>query len=267
MKNKRSIRRNDWKPLIAAVERHTVISLRELSSLVRTYTTVAPNYATWLLQQKGIIRRIQGKRQSLYKIIHKRSTDDAVTDPIEAIQALYGQGTIFSYGTALYFHGLSRYGRLTHYYLVSEQSRTQRNVGQVVARLVKTRLGSKIGVTKRKYGTRIVLITDLDRTIVDCIHRPGYAQGWENVMHALSRAKRVNARRLISYVKQYGVPLLAARVGVILEHFAKPWKARTEDIDSLLSYIPRRPIKFERGIKGRLNKKWNIYLPGDLLVE
>jgi predicted transcriptional regulator of viral defense system len=267
MYRKTKITAKQWQALLRDVRQRSSISLAELSALAKNNTHVGTDYVIWMLQQRGVLKQIQGRRRGLFVVLEGSSTDGLVKDPIEAIQTLYGRDMLYCYGTALYLHGLSRYGRLSEYLVHSDVPRTQRPIGQVVVRFVKTRLGHISGVTKRKYGSQLILTTDLERTMVDCIHRPQYAQGWENVVHALHRAEKVNARRLIEYVKKYGTPSLVAKAGVILEHFAGQWKVSAGDLDSLFVYLPREPVKFARGLKGRFNKKWKIYVPGDLLNE
>lgn len=265
MNKKTKLTAKDWQALLRDIKQRSSISFVELSSLAKEHTPAGADYVIWMLQQKGVLKRVQGRRRGLFVIVDDGSTDDFVKDPIEAIQTLYGLDTLYCYGTALYLHGLSRYGSLSEYFLHSDVPRTQRPVGQVIVRFVKTRLGSSVGVTKRKYGARSLVTTDVERTIIDCIHRPAYAQGWENVVHALKRAENVNTRRLIEYLKQYGVPSLVAKVGVVLEQFTRDWKIQRKDLDSLFAYLPREPVKFNRGGKGLLNKTWKIYVPGDLI--
>jgi predicted transcriptional regulator of viral defense system len=110
-------------------------------------------------------------------------------------------------------------------------------------------------------------VTDLERTLIDCIHRPKYAQGWENVVHALDRAKGINGSRMIEYVKQYRTPSLVAKVGLILEHFGDRWKVSGATLNSLRPYLPRTPVKFSRGSGGSLNKDWSIFVPDGVFHE
>jgi predicted transcriptional regulator of viral defense system len=258
-----------WQELLRDIRKHSSISLADLSLLVKNHTKAGAEYVIWRLQQEGVLNRVQGRRRGLFIVLDDgaKNGDGFVRDPIEAIHTLYGRDTLYCYGTALYIHGLSRYGRLGEYFVHSDVPRTRRPVGQVVVRFVKTRLGDNIGIAKRKHATGSLLVTDLERTIIDCIHRPAYAQGWENVVHALYRAEQVNAGRLIEYVKKYGTPSLVAKVGLVLDRFTVQWKVPANRLDSLLEYLPRKPIRFGRKLRGSFNRKWNIYVPGDLLDE
>jgi predicted transcriptional regulator of viral defense system len=265
MKNKslRGKTGKEWQVLKRELRGRTSISIVELSSLIKKHTSVAVDYALWLLQQDGVLTR---SRRGLYFV--KGGEEKAfLKNPIEAIHSLFGEAAVFGYGTALYIHGLSRYGLLSEYILISKNDKKVSKIESASVRFVVSPVQKNLGVVKYKYGSSQILITDLERTLIDCIHRPKYAQGWENVVHALNRAKKVNAYRLIEYVKEYGTPSLVSKVGLVLEQFAGKWKIHPNEFDSLLQYLPRQPVKFLRDMNGELNKKWNIYTPGDIFNE
>jgi predicted transcriptional regulator of viral defense system len=258
--------RNDWSALVAALRQRATISSSELRQLVRKFTHVSGDYALWRLQREGVLSKIDKRRRALYLVVEKGS-EAFIKDPIEAVHAIYGKGTLFGYGTALFMHGLSRYGRLTENYVISPKAQRQKEIGDLVVRFIKSPLPEEIGVITQRYANRLIRLTDLERTLIDCIHRPKYAQGWENVVHALHRARGVNADRMTEYVKLYRTPSLVARVGFVLEQFGKKWRAASKNLDSLRPYLPREPVKFDRKLGGKLRKEWNLYVPEGLFDE
>lgn len=256
--------RTDWTALVNALRRRTIVSRAEFVPLVRQYTNVSTAYALRRLQRDGILSKIEERQRGVYLVSEKHEA--AFTkDPIEAIQAVYGSDAALAYGTALFLHGLSRYGRLSEHYVIGPEKRKPKTFGDSVVKFVKSPLPKNIGLDTRKYGNRSVRLTDLERTLIDCIHRPKYAQGWENVEHALLRAKPVNRSRIIKYIKLYGKPSLVARLGFILEHFAKAWRVTNDDLDSLREYLPRTRVGFDRSFRGKLHKRWNLIVPEDVL--
>ena len=254
---------SDWKSLMAALRRRDTISPAEIAPLARQYTGVSPDYALRRLQREGVLQRLDPRGRGLYVVVGGKA-GVFIADPIEAVQAVCGRAAIFGYGTALFLHGLSRYGRLTDYYVVSTARRNQRPVGKFVVRFVRTPLPEDTGVVTRRQGRRPVRMTDIERTLIDCIHRPKYAQGWENVVQAMDRARGVNVGRMIEYVKQYRTPSLVARVGLVLERYAANWRGSVEDLQFLRPYLPKTPVKFSRGMRGVLNTDWNLYVPEGL---
>lgn len=249
--------------MMAALRRRDTISPAEIAQLVKQYTVVSPDYALRRLQREGVLQRLDPPRRGLY-VVAGGKADAFIADPIEAVQAVCGPGTIFGYGTALFLHGLSRYGRLTEVYVVASMRRNQQAVGEFVVRYVKTPLPKETGVVTQGQGKLSVRVTNLERTLIDCIHRPKYAQGWENVVHALDRARGVRVARMIEYVKQYRTPSLVAKVALVIERYSAKWRVSAEDLHSLRSYLPETPVKFSRGTRGTLNKEWNLYVPEGL---
>jgi len=254
-----------WETLIAAVRERTAVSSAELEKLVRKYTTITSNYALRRLQREGVLSKVGEDRKLLYLV--GGGSRKIVKEPLAAVQVLYGDDAVFGYGTALFLHGVSRYGQLSDVYVLAGQTARRRTVGSVVVRQVKSPLREQVGVIEHRYGKRNVRVTDLERTLVDCIHRPKYAQGWENVVHALRRSEKIAPRKLVDYVKQYRTPSLVAKVGVTLEQFRGKWNVAANDIGSLRSYLHRTPVEFMRGKGGKLNKTWNLYVPEGLFDE
>jgi predicted transcriptional regulator of viral defense system len=255
-----------WKTLVAELHRRDTISTEEVAQLVKQHSAVTADYALRRLLNEGVLYRPDKRPRGLY-IVSKGSTKAFIGDPFEAVHAICGSEAVFSYGTALYLHGLSRYGRLNEYFVASSRRRNKQSVDGIVIRFIQTPFQEEMGSTILRHGRTSLRVTDFERTLIDCVHRPKYAQGWENVVHALERAKGISGSRIIEYVKQYRTPSLVARIGLTLEHYAAQWKVSNSELDSLRPYLPRTPVKFSRGSRGRLNKDWNIYVPEGLFHE
>lgn len=255
-----------WQALVRAVRKRDIISSTEVARLAKQYTDVSPDYGLRRLQRKGVLQRLKNGPRGLY-VVADGENGAFIADPIEAVQAVCGEEVVFGYGTALLLYGLSRYGRLTEYYVVSRFKRKQRPMGEFNIRFVKTQLLKETGIVTKRHGRGSVRITDLERTLIDAIHRPKYAQGWENVAHVLNRAERVSGSRMIEYVKQYRTPSLVSRVGLVLQRYAEKWKVDEKEIDSLRSYLPKTPVRFARGKGGTLDRHWNLHVPEGLFND
>jgi predicted transcriptional regulator of viral defense system len=255
-----------WRILVAELRRRDTISAEEVAKLVKQHSGATADYALRRLQHEGVLHRPDKKPRGLY-IVSKGSTKAFIGNPFEAVRAICGSEVVFGYGTALYLHGLSRYGRLSEYFVAWSRRRNKQSVDGIVIRFIQTPFQEKMGSSVLRRGRTTLRVTDLERTLIDCIHRPKYAQGWENVVHALDRAKGINGSRMIEYVKQYRTPSLVAKVGLILEHFGDRWKVLGAALNSLRPYLPRTPVKFSRGSGGSLNKDWNIFVPDGVFHE
>ncbi len=252
-----------WVRLVAALHRAGTVSTAELSRLVREHTDVSTDYALRRLCRKGVLRRSDPSRRGVW-IVAGRKTGRFVPDSVVVAQADNGHGTVFGYGTALYLHGLSRYARLTEFVALSATRRNPRRLSKLVLRFAVAPIPPDEGVTAMARGTVRVIVTDIERTLIDCIHRPKYAQGWENVLHALERVEGLKPEQMIALVKRYRTPSLAAKVGLVLEHYAEKWRVTDRDMRSLRPYLPKSPVKLWRDSRGPLNRAWNLYVPKGL---
>ncbi len=259
-------RARDWEGLRRAIRSRTSISRREFARLVKNYVDVGLDYAVWRLHHDGLLRRPSGKERGLYIVVHEASRARHILDPFEAIQSIHGEDVVFCYGTALYLHGLSRYGRLTHYYVVAARKPMRQTLGQITVLFVKARMRDEQSIIRRKHHGHPIRFTDLERTIIECINRPKYAQGWENVVHALDAVKDIRVKQLLDYIKELDSPTLAAKTGVVLDHYKEQWRISESELIGLQQYIPRTPARFKRGSTGTLNKRWNIIVPPELFA-
>lgn len=145
---KKMIPRKGWDRLRQDLNSRTSIGRKELTELVKKYLGVSVDYAAWRLLAEGVLARPTEKGRRLYVVVHQGSTARHILDPIEAIRSVYGTDVVFCYGTALYLHGLSRYGRLLHYYVVTEGKPSQKELGQITVRSVRAKMEDKKGITR-----------------------------------------------------------------------------------------------------------------------
>ena len=66
-----------------------------------------------------------------------------------------------------------------------------------------------------------IRVTDVERTILDCIDRIKYAGGLEELLNNLDAITFVNEVALVSYLELYSKPALYQKVGFILSHYKK----------------------------------------------
>jgi predicted transcriptional regulator of viral defense system len=255
-----------WEAFVTAVRSKRTITTAELIQLAEKHLTVSADYARRRLQHEGVLTRGAEARRGLW-LVRAGRKGSGMADSMEAVLSVMGAQTVFAYGTALFLHGLTRYARLSECYVLTTARRNRRRIGAFVVRPVQAPLRESVGLEKRKYGNRSILVTDQERTLIDCIHRPKYAQGWENVVHALTSARKLDVERLIAYVKQYRIPALVAKVGLVLEQYGSTWRVSERSLASLRPYLPRNPVKFARGAGGRFNRRWNLYVPEGVFNE
>lgn len=69
-----------------------------------------------------------------------------------------------------------------------------------------------------------VKVTDLERTVIDCIDRIKYAGGLEELLNNLSSVAFVDEAKLMGYLEAYGKASLYQKVGYLLSIYKKQWR-------------------------------------------
>jgi len=103
-------------------------------------------------------------------------------------------------------------------------------------------------------------VTDLERTLIDCVVRPAYSGGLVQILEAFEQAKgKMDCKHLFNTLAKldYRYPYHQA-IGFLLERAGfsakeiKPFHDLGQDFHFYLSYGTKNPI---------LNQDWNLYIP------
>jgi predicted transcriptional regulator of viral defense system len=102
-----------------------------------------------------------------------------------------------------------------------------------------------------------LIVSDKEKTIIDCLHIPSYAGGISQIYHALS--DELNIERLISYCQQTKSSTIASRLGFLLEK-----KQLLIDKSSFEEMITSYALLNPEGDNKKLNSKWKLYTGGEI---
>lgn len=104
-----------------------------------------------------------------------------------------------------------------------------------------------------------VLVSDLEKTIIDCLFKPGYAGGISEVARALYTSRTdLDFTRLLEYARKFGSQAVIKRLGFLLELL----DISNDIIPELLkertaSVVPLDPELLK---KGKINSRWSILI-------
>lgn len=102
-----------------------------------------------------------------------------------------------------------------------------------------------------------LIVSDKEKTIIDCLHLPKYAGGISQIYNALSA--ELNIERLISYCQQTKSSTIASRLGFLLEK-----KQLLKDNTPLKEMITSYALLDPEGDDKKLNSKWKLYTGGEI---
>lgn len=107
-----------------------------------------------------------------------------------------------------------------------------------------------------------VRVTNIERTIVDCINRVELSGGWEELLSSLEMIYKPNFHSIERYLSKYNKKTLYAKTGMIAELFSTLWNTPTAFLEKCrqnsncnLNYFTSKEDSIA------YYKKWNIYLP------
>jgi hypothetical protein len=126
--------------------------------------------------------------------------------------------------------------------------------------LLKGKYSNRLGVIEMSYKNKDVFVTDIERTLIDCVVRPAYSGEVKTIIEAFSSARgKVDVAKMFNYLNQlnYIYPYHQS-IGFFLEYTgysAKDW--------SLFDRLPKS-INFYLDYNNTnkyLNRRWLVYIP------
>lgn len=239
------------------LERKDILTRDEINNLLPELSIQQIDYVIQQLQERGFISKYRGKKSRGMYVISSREDDIYIPDVIGKLFQVYDNITL-CYNTALEYFDLSRYVSSRIVYISGNTSSDINSIFDKKIKEVELK-NPEIGIIDiNKDQARI---TDKERTIIDCIRFPKYALGWENVFHALNRVKELDEEKILYYLREFRAPTLTSKVGVILEHYSSELDISPRFLSNLSLYKSSNPFRLLRVIPGKLNKRWNIYIP------
>ncbi len=112
----------------------------------------------------------------------------------------------------------------------------------------------------------LVRVTDLERTIIDCIDRIDRGGGLEELIHSISLITYLDENKLKLYLKEYDKAFLYQKVGFILSYFQQQVKISNE----FISYCRQNTGKSIRYLTTAAEspvffKNWALCTPENIL--
>lgn len=122
-------------------------------------------------------------------------------------------------------------------------------------------------IIEKPYYQAFIRVSSKERTFIECIARIQYAGGWEECIKSLESLSGLNFEKLLDLTLKQNSKTLNKRVGYVLELLKKTSPFYEHLNETLLNKIAEQakgpPQYLMRGLKGPLNKKWNLYIPED----
>jgi len=207
-------------------------------------------------------------RRGLYAVVPENSEPSTFrVDPF-LIAASLAPDAVLAYHTALEFHGKT-YSSFHEFHTLSRHTvrpfrfQSQRfrilKFPQTLLRQHEETFG--IQETQREGVT--VRVTSFERTLVDVLHRPDIAGGWEEVWRSLESIEFVDVEQVIRYASLLQNGRTCAAVGFYLEQHRETLMIEDAMLEPLRKRRPKVPQYFDRSARkgGKLVSGWNLLVP------
>lgn len=243
-----------------------IFTLDEANKIIKN-RQVCKNTLTRLTHQK-LIKRL---RNNLYNIV---PLDNPELEPdLLHIASKLRPDAIVSCNSALYALGWMKEEEIKNVFLYSKHPSKIR-IGKTTFKIIKNR--QTFGTIKTEYQTSYtkleLIVTDLERTLIDCVWRKSLKL--EQLINMLKNPKiQIDVSRITSYLEKYKKPILYNKIGLILDATKSFTKLQEEDFERIrkklskkIFYAREKELKLIRP-RYKYYGKWNIMIPENLYAQ
>jgi predicted transcriptional regulator of viral defense system len=256
----RSLSKTEAKVVLSLeAEREDLVTLAGIQKRAGVSSVFARKLAHDLVR-RGWLQRV---RRGTYLLNPSRHGPEALpdTDPLRVGSRLVGP-YYFGYATAAELHGFFPQASRV-YYVVTTERYSARGHPTAQFRIVRTKPSLFFGTqTVTRRGESLV-VSDPERTVLDCLGRPEFSGGMAGVAEIFALAKpRLDWRRLASYLGRFGNRSLALRAGFLSEHVRPSIRPPSSWVRPSLPspeepFVPLGPPS-THGRRGPHDSRWHV---------
>ncbi len=234
---------------------HAIFSTQEV---FENFTSIRSMQAK--LKKLIQIGRIARIKNGLYATVNTL-TGDVFANRFEIASALFENACV-AYHSALEFHGLGNQ-MFSEVQVFTEK----RNIpfeydGLMYKFFLHT---AKSGIIRLEQNAEIV-VTDLERTVIDCIDRIDLAGGLEELLTALNGITHLDEQALTSYLREYDKKFLYKKTGFLLTLLKKDLLSQNFfDVCKQNCSKKIEDISENKKMPRKTDKYWNLIYPEKLI--
>ncbi len=242
----------------------TVARVGELASTISISKQWSKNILS-SLAKKGVAYRIGRGKYAIIPADVLYGRKSFVADPLVVVSELMKDMEYYvAYQSAAHVHGIAEQVPFSTTVVVLKQKRSVK-LGNTRIEFVTMKKSKFFGFKEVKYSNVFLKVSDLEKTIIDCIDRQDLCGGISEVARTLSNAlstDKLDLAKLLVYAKKFRSYALAQRLGFLLERLYK--LNRYHANQNILSDLEQLtgpfvyPLDASGPKKGRVSEKWRI---------
>ncbi len=232
-----------------------VFSLNEVNSVVK-------NYRTAIHVAKGLVnkRYTQKVKGGLYFIVPYESTPDTLNE-FQPDKYLIGSRLkgFLSHHTALELYNAapSEFSRV----FITSNTRTP-NISHKDNNYLCIKTKHYFGFKEIQYENQNILISDKERTCLDCIRNLNYTNGLNEVLTSLPKLAPLNFDNMFQYLRKVNEQSLFAKTGYIFEHLRNEVSTPNWFLDKLKGYVKNKTYYLDNKLGNSKHvREWRLMVP------
>jgi predicted transcriptional regulator of viral defense system len=175
-----------------------------------------------------------------------------------AIGCFLANNSCISYWTAMNLHRLTE--QIPNVIFVqTDKQKTSKLVYGVEYRFVRLQRDKIFGYKTQGYGNHSYLLSDVEKTIIDCFDIPQYSGGYPEIIKAFYKAK-LNAERMIKYCKLLNNLSVIKRLAFLADLFEKENLKKFIDFAQKIKNKKYNLFETNGETKGKTDKKYGLIL-------
>ena len=255
------------------LRRHPVFTCEELAAHLASRGKAGPRTGETLLAYYTRIGRVVRIRRCLYASLPDGVDPDSHPVSPYLVAARLTADAVLSHHTALEYHG--RAHSVWQHFVYS----AARPAKPLVFRSLLFR-GTKFPAGLLRTGMLHletqevderglpIRVTSLERTLVDSLHRPDLAGGWEEVWRSLESVEFFDLDAVLEYALLLDNATTTAKVGFYLDQHREALMVDDRHLNELRCRRPQQPHYMERSRRpSRMVSDWNLIVPEDVLTR
>ena len=204
---------------------------------------------------KEILRRykkqnyISQVRRDLY-VVNDLANKTSLVNKFEIASNITPSSCI-AYHAALEYHGIAH--QIFYQMYVSSKEKFN-NFDYEGINYIFCQSVSDIGIVN-PFTDSLIRITDLERTVIDCINRIDLCGGLEELVQCFAIITYINENKLVEYLQHFDKQVLYQKTGFILSYFQKEMRL-SDDFFALCKFKMGRSTRYLTD-----NKEFNTFFP------
>ncbi len=123
------------------------------------------------------------------------------------------------------------------------------------------------GVVFEQYHGEEIRVASKERLFIECIDKPDYVGGWEEVLKSLWGLSGIDFNRLAELLLNKNNQTLLRRVGVVLEELSRRslfyQHLEQDTMEKLQSHVEGGMRYLVNGEPGKADENWRLYIPAN----